>query len=111
MSDGNITIDTTNETATVKFYDDHQNPTSAPEGVTVAFSSSDETVLTVAADPENPLQADITPVGLGTATVAATFNGSAMDANTNQPIADPPASDPITVSAGPAAGAAFVLSV
>ena len=107
---GSITIDTTNETATVGFADDHGDPTSAPAGAVATFSSDNTAVATVVADAANPLQADITPVGLGTANIAVTFSGTAIDTNTGQPIADP-APVTVTVSAGAAATESFVLSV
>jgi hypothetical protein len=105
---GTITIDTTNETALVSFVDDHGDPTAAPAGVVATFASDNEAVATVAADANNPLQADITPTGLGTANISCAFNGTALEAN-GSPIADP-ASVAVTVVAGPAAGAEFVLS-
>lgn len=106
---GQITVDTTNETATVSFVDDKGNPTSAPDGAQITFASSDESVATVAADDANPLQADITPVGLGSADISASSNGTAMEADGVTPIPDP---DPVTVTvaAGTAAGEEFTLS-
>ena len=106
---GQITVDTTNETATVGFLDDKGNTTAAPAGASVTFASSDDTILTVAADANNPLQADITPVAIGSADVSATLSG-AMEADGVTPIADP-APVTVTVSAGPAASASFTLSV
>lgn len=106
---GSINIDTTNETATLEFVDDKGNPTTAPSGATFTYASSDATVATVAPDSANPMQADITPVGLGTADISATSNGTAFEADGVTAIADP---DPVTVtvSAGAAVGEAFVLS-
>ena len=105
---GQITVDTTNETATVGFLDDKGNTTSAPAGASVTFASSDDSILTVAADANNPLQADITPVAIGSADVSATLSG-ALEADGTTPIPDP-APVTVTVSAGPAASADFVLS-
>ena len=76
---GSITVDTTNETATVSFVDDHgdTNATApiAASGspLVVTFSSDNESVATVATDPANPLQGDITPVAEGTANISATI--------------------------------------
>jgi hypothetical protein len=106
---GAITIDTTDETATVGFVDDHGDPAAEPAGAVFAFASDNEAVATVAVDAANPLQADITPVGLGTANISATSNGTALEADGTTPIPDP-ASVAVTVSAGAAAGESFVLS-
>jgi hypothetical protein len=106
---GQITVDTTNETAWIDFVDDHGNTTAAPAGAVISFTSSDETVLTVAADATNPLQVDITPVGLGTASITASSNGTALEADGVTPIPDA-APVSVTVSAGAAAGESFTLS-
>lgn len=110
---GSITVDTTNETALVEFVDDKGNATSAPAGALVTFASDTPTVATVATDPSNPLQGDVTPVAIGTANLSATI----ADASGN-PILEPDGVTPfavspvqVTVSAGPAAGADLVLSV
>lgn len=107
---GQITVDTTNETATVDFVDDKGNDADAPAGVVMSFSSDNEAVATVVADADNPLQADITPTGLGSANISATSNGSALEADGVTPIPDPEPKA-VTVSAGAAAGENFVLSV
>jgi hypothetical protein len=110
---GSITVDTTNETAVVDFVDDHGNVTSAPAGAVVTFSSDNTAVATIATDPTNPLQGDVTPVAPGTANIGATI----ADASGN-PILEPDGVTPfavtsvaVTVSPGPAAGADLVLSV
>lgn len=107
---GAITVDTTNETATVAFADDKGDPTAAPVGAVASFSSDNTAVATVAADAANPLQADVTPVGLGTANIAVTFNGTALEADGTTAIPDP-APVTVTVSAGAATEESFVLSV
>ena len=106
---GSITIDTVGETATVTFDDDHGNPTSAPTGAVASFVSSDTAVATVAVDAANPLECDITPVGLGTSDISVSFNGTALKAD-GSPISDP-SPVTVTVSAGAAAEESFVLSV
>lgn len=109
MAPGAITVDTTDETATVSFVDDHGDPTEAPTGASVAFASDNEAVATVAADATNPWQADVTPVGLGIANISAALS-NALEADGVTEIPDP-APVEVTVSAGPAAGAEFVLSI
>jgi hypothetical protein len=75
-----ITVDTTNETATVAFTDDHGNATSPPAGFgSIAFESSDPSVLTVAADPTNPLVGNLTPTG--TPGTGVTITAPAVDAS------------------------------
>lgn len=104
---GQINVDTTNETVTLQFADDHGDPTDAPAGVQVAYSSSDTSVATVATDAGNPLQGDITPVAVGTSDISVEITG-ATEPNGNPFTADPVT---VTVSAGPAAEASLVLSV
>lgn len=103
---GQINVDTTNETVALDFYDDKGNVTEAPEGAVVAFSSDNETVATIATDPANPLQGDISPVGVGTANIGATVTG------VNEPDGSPftVPTVPVTVSPGPAESAGLVLS-
>ena len=105
---GAITVDTTNETALVSFVDDKGDATAAPAGATASFTSDNPAAATVAADATNPLQADISPVGLGVANISVALTG-ALEADGVTPIPDP-AAVAVTVSAGPAAGASFVLS-
>jgi hypothetical protein len=111
---GTITVDTTDETATLAWVDDKGDVTTGPAGVVVTFTSDTPTVATVAADATNPLQGDVTPVGIGTASIGATManaDGSpVMEADGVTPF---PAvgSVTVTVTAGAAAGAALVLSV
>lgn len=109
---GQITVDTTNETVTLAFYDDKQNVTNAPDGAQVAFSSDNEAVATVATDPANPLQGDVSPTGIGSANLGATLT----DAN-GQPLMEPDGTTPfsvapvaVTVTAGAAESAGLVLS-
>lgn len=106
---GQINIDTKNETAKLSFTDDHGNATAAPAGATVAYTSDATTVATVAADAADPYQADVTPVGLGTATISAALSG-ALEADGVTPIPNP-SPVVVTVGPGPASGAAFMLTV
>lgn len=107
---GTIDVDTTNETVTVQFVDDKDNPTSAPQGAQASFSSSDASVASVTQDPSNPLQGDVTPLAPGTVQLAVSFNGTALEADGTTPIPDPtPVS--VQVNPGAAAGERLVLSV
>ena len=105
---GQITVDTTNETATIDFVDDHGDVTAAPAGAAVAFTSDNPAVATIAADTTNALQGDVTPVSVGTANLGATITG-AFEPDGVTPFTV--ASVAVTVAAGPASGAALVLSV
>lgn len=109
---GQITVDTTNETVTLEFQDDHGDTAATPDGAVVAFTSDNPAVATVAVDSANPLQGDITPVTVGTANIGATI-ADASGAPINEPSGQPFAVSAVavTVSPGPAAGAALVLSV
>lgn len=104
-----ITVDTTNETATVEFVDDHGDTTTTPPNfASVNFTSSDDTVLTVAADAANALQGDLTPVIVGT---GVTISAQPVDAD-GQPLLEADGttpfptvtSDAIDVNPGAAAG-------
>jgi len=77
-----ITVDTTNETATVEFVDSHGNTTTQPDNFgSISFTSSDTAVLTVAADASNPLQGDLTPTG--TPGTGVTISAAALDSAGN----------------------------
>jgi hypothetical protein len=104
---GQITVDTTNSTVTVAFYDDKGDVAAAPAGVTVAFTSDNPAVLTVATDANNPLQGDITPVAEGTANISASITGA------NDPSGNPFTVNSVQVNvvAGPAATAGLALEV
>lgn len=105
---GAITVDTTNETVALSFVDDKGDVATAPDGATVSFASDNVAVATVAADPSNPLQGDITPVSIGSANISATVSGAVeADGVTPFPSPDPVA---VTVSAGAAVGDSLVLS-
>ncbi len=106
---GAITVDTKNETATLEFVDDKGDKAATPTGATVSFASDNTAVATIAADPANPLQGDVTPVSVGTAAISASITG-ALEPDGVTPIPNP-APVAVTVSAGAAAGAALVLSV
>ena len=111
---GSITVDTTNETATVHFVDDKgDTDAAAPEGIVVTFASDTPTVATIAADPANPLQGNITPVAEGTANISVTFTNA-----DGTPFLEPDGTTPftaqpvaLTVTAGAAVGADLSLSV
>jgi hypothetical protein len=116
---GQITVDTTNETATVEFVDDKGDTNAAPPaGAVITFTSDNEAVATVAASAANPLVGDVTPVGEGTANIGATI----ADASGN-PIFEPnpdgtPSTTPftvtpdqVTVGPGQAVGTVEILSV
>ena len=105
LSVGAINVDTTNETVTVQFVDDHNDPVDAPEGASCTFTSSDESVLTIEADADNPWQGDITIVAMGESDVGADLVGAQDSAG--RPITVDPVT--VTVEAGPAAGAELVL--
>jgi hypothetical protein len=116
---GSINVDTTNETVTLGFTDDHDDVAEAPvdgsgSPVVVTFTSSDETVVTVATDGTNPLQGDVSVLAEGTSDLGATIayaDGTPVleaDGVTPFPTPEPV---PVTVGAGAATGDALVLSV
>lgn len=116
---GQITVDVANETVTLAFVDDHGDadaaaPSNASGSAVVTFSSDNTAVLTVATDPANPLQGDVTTVAEGQANISATIaypDGSAVteaDGVTPFPV---PAPVLVTVSAGAAVGDTLTLSV
>lgn len=108
-----FTVDETTGTGVVGFEDD-KGDTDAPQpvGSTVAFTSDNPSVVSVAADATNPLQADLTVEGVeGSANITASVN----DANGN-PITEAddgttaftqPAPVAVTVSAGQAVSGEF----
>jgi hypothetical protein len=98
MPAGSITVDTTNETVTLQFVDDKGDATDAPAGSAISFQTSDPNVATVAADPNNQLQGNITPVGVGTVQVSAVVTGA------NDPSGNPlPNPDPVSLNVNPGA--------
>jgi hypothetical protein len=116
---GAITVDTTNETVTIGFVDDHGDVASPPvaasgAALVVTFASDTPTVATVATDGTNPLQGDVTVVAEGAASLSATLayaDGTPVteaDGVTPFPV---PAPVTVTVGPGPAVGDALVLSV
>jgi len=117
---GTITVDTTNETATVEFLDDHGDTNAAPpvaasgSPLVVTFASDNDAVATIATDSANPLQGDVTPVAEGTANLSATLayaDGSpVLEADGVTPFPQP-GSVQVTVNAGAAVGDALSLSV
>jgi len=104
---GQITVDTDNEAATIQFTDDHGDVVPAPDGTVATYSSDNTDVVTVEADPNNPLSVKVTPVAEGSANISVVISGSA-DPEGNAFVVDPVA---VTVSPGPAAEASLVLSV
>ena len=116
---GSINVDTTNETVTLGFVDDKGDVAEAPvdasgSAVVVTFTSSDETVVTVATDANAPLQGDVTVLAEGTsdlgATIAYADGTPVLEADGVTPFPVPTAVT-VTVAAGAAAGDALVLSV
>lgn len=117
---GAINVDTTNETVLLGFVDDHGDTNAAPPAaasgaaLVVTFASDAPSVVTVATDPTNPLQGDISVLAEGTANISATLayaDGTPVleaDGVTPFPV---PAAVAVTVSAGPAVGDDLVLSV
>ena len=117
---GQITVDTTNETVTIGFVDDHGDTDAAPPvaasgaALVVTFASDTPGVATVVTDPSNPLQGDVSVLSEGTANLSATLayaDGSPVlepDGVTSFP---DPAPVTVTVSAGLAVGDALVLSI
>jgi hypothetical protein len=109
---GAITVDTTDETVTLAFTDDHgDTDAAAPAGAVVAFTSDNPAVATVAST--SALVGQITPVAEGTANIGATLTGA--DGN---PLTEAdgtpfpqPVSVQVTVSAGAAVGDSLSLSV
>lgn len=103
---GVISIDNEAATATLSFVDDHgDTDATQPAGSSVVFASDNTTVATIAADANNPLQADITPVAEG----VVNFTASVLD-STGAPLF-PDATVNVTVGPGVTEGDAFSLSV
>lgn len=104
---GQITVDTTNEVATVGFFDDKGDVATAPEGATASFASDNDAVVTVTPSTDNPLSAAVTPVAEGTANISVTIE------NATDPAGNPFTVDPVAVTVGPgaAAEAGLTLSV
>lgn len=109
---GQITVDTTNATATVSFVDDKGDTNApAPAGAVVTFTSDNPAVATIATSAGDALVGDITPVAEGSANIGATI----ADASGN-PILEPDGVTPfsvsaaaVTVVAGAAVGAELTL--
>lgn len=104
---GSINVDTTNETVTLSFVDDHGNETPAPASATVTFSSDNPSVATVSSDASNPLVGDIAPVAPGDCNIGVTVDG-AMEPDGVTPIPNP---DPVALHVDPGAPAGERLSV
>jgi hypothetical protein len=112
---GSITVDTTNETVTLAFTDDHGDTDAVgPAGAVVTFASDNDAVATVANDASNAMVGDITPVAEGTANISATLTAAdgtpLTEADGTTPFPTPDAVA-VTVSAGAAVGDSLVLSV
>lgn len=109
-----ISVDTTNEIVTVGFVDDHgDTDAAAPAGVVATFTSDNPAALTVAPDPTNALQGDLTPVAEGTANVGVTLanaDGSPLlEADGTTPWA-PVDAVAVTVTPGAAVGARLTVT-
>lgn len=98
---GTITVDTTDESATLAFVDDKGNETPAPAEAVVNFSSSNPDVATIDSG------GSITPVGVGETQIAVTVDG-AMEPDGVTPIPNP---DPITLTVDPGAAVGERLTV
>jgi hypothetical protein len=96
-----IDVDTMNETATVTFVDSHGNAVPAPDGAAVTFSSSDESIATIALDSVNLFQGNITPLTPGQTDIGADVTG--VNDSSGNPLPDPDAVG-LTVNPGAAAG-------
>lgn len=104
---GTVSVDTTNETATVQFVDDHNDATAPPAGATVSFASSDPNVATVAPSQTDSFTGQISPVSTGTTKISVALT-NAMEADGITPI---PAPDPVTLTVDPGAAAGARLSL
>jgi hypothetical protein len=112
---GQITVDTTNETATLAWVDDKGDTDAVgPAGVVVTYSSDNTSVVTIANDATNPLQGDVTVVAEGTANIGATITNAdgtpVLEADGVTPFPSI-ASVQVTVGPGAAVGGSLVLSV
>jgi hypothetical protein len=99
-TDGNthINVDSTTGTVTLEFTDDKGDVTSVPDGVSVAFTSSDETTVTVANDANTPNQGNLSLLKAGTGiTVTATPSGA------NAPSGQPFSPQSVTLDVDPGA--------
>ena len=107
MAGAGLSIDATNGTVTLGYTDDHGDvqPT-PPADAAPAFSSSDDTIVTVASSADNPLVGQLTPVAVGDFVITCT--GLGTDTLTGQPIADVTASD--SIIPGPAADGTLVIA-
>ncbi len=105
-----ITVDTTNEVATVTFQDDKGNDTAAPDGTVATFASSDTSVLTVDNTVDN-LVAALAPLAVGTADVSVTLADSAGNPLMEADGSPWPAVDSVSVEVDPGAAVGAKLSV
>jgi hypothetical protein len=111
-----ITVDVTNETISLGFTDRTGEATSAPTGLDpISFTSDNNAVATVAVDPNNPLQGDITPTGAGTVNLG--IQPDPPTVNGGQPLTEPDGSPfpaagtvALTVDPGAATGERLTLS-
>lgn len=106
MGTANINVDTTTSKARLTWVDDHgDTDATPPTNAAATWSSDNPAVLTVAADPSDPLAAVITPVAEGSANISVTLTDSTTGAALTLPDGTPfPAPTPVTqaVTAGPA---------
>jgi hypothetical protein len=102
-----LSIDATDGTATLAYTDDKGDPQPAvPADAAPAYSSSDDTIVTVAPSAASPFVAQLTPVAIGDFVITAT--GLGTDTATGTAIADVTASD--SIIAGPAADGTLVIA-
>lgn len=104
---GQITVDTTNETATLQFVDRVGEPTATPDGAVISWSTDGPGVATAAVAGDDQTVAAISPTGAGDCNVLADVSGATEP--DGSPF--PQASVPIHVDPGAAVGDRISLSV
>lgn len=104
MASQHISVDAVDESVTVSYQDDKNEDTAAPAGAAPTFTSSDETIATVAPDPADPLKGKLTLLLAGDVDLGAS---NVNDANGN-PIQLTPQT--VTVDPGAAAGARITVA-
>ena len=108
-----ITVDTTNEVATLEFVDDKGDTNAAaPDGAIVNFTSDNTAALTIETVAANPLQGDISVVGEGVANVGATITDASGNPLLEADGVTPwPSIETVAVTVDPGAAVGAQLSV
>jgi hypothetical protein len=75
MGSTEFSVDATNPAIVPSFKDDKGDVVPAPAGAAIAYTSSDETIATIANDATDPLQGDLTILQAGQITVDAAVSG------------------------------------